>query len=84
MSSTARWLGRVFLYLPIAVCVNDLVVSVQPVYGSSMQPTLNPACEGSPPAPRSLFDDVVLVNRIPALTWSLKRGDVVVLRDPVS
>ena len=56
--------------VPVAIAVNDLVVSVSVVEDRGMEPTL-------------MRDDVVLVAKWPIKVWrDYNKGDVVLLKSP--
>lgn len=38
---------KALVAVPVSITIWDLVVSIQPVSGRSMQPTLNPATDGN-------------------------------------
>ena len=60
------------IIVPPVVAFSDNIGSIQIVAGRSMQPTLNPSSD-------SLFLDMVWVSKMK----EFKKGDVVVLMDPV-
>ncbi|PNW88383.1 hypothetical protein CHLRE_01g027100v5 [Chlamydomonas reinhardtii] len=74
--SPGRWLRQVIWWLPAGIAITDTVVSVLPVEGSSMAPTLNP--DGDEQWP-----DMVLVEKV-SYKWLHKyqRGDVAVFWAP--
>ncbi|EGD77393.1 hypothetical protein PTSG_08488 [Salpingoeca rosetta] len=73
-----KLLQRVGVSVALAVTVSDVFVSVMPVQGTSMQPTLNPDAHKPVPTPR----DWVLVNKTVQRFSSVQRGDVVVMKSP--
>jgi inner membrane protease subunit 2 len=79
-----RQLVRGVSYVPVVYVVHDLVGTIVPVTGASMQPTLNPGAAAGelPPGQVSGSQDVVLVSRLLRAVWNVRRGDIVVLRSP--
>ena len=75
MQAAARALAGAAASLPVFVAINDVVVSVSPVGGRSMQPTLNPSINGYVPRrARSAETDRVTVSLLPGSLWRRRPG----------